>query len=66
MRSTAFAGRRVIQDQQRWLGPSYTLTDAGVVPDDEHGGLMLFTAGSSVLLDRTAAVTYEDRPGDAW
>lgn len=51
---------------ERWLGLSYTQTTAGVVPDGEHGGLMVFIGDGSVTLDRTKAVTCEDRPGDAW
>lgn len=51
---------------QRWLGLSYTQTADQVVPDGEHGGLMVFSAHPSMVLDRTGTVTCQDRPGDAW
>jgi aminoglycoside 2'-N-acetyltransferase I len=51
---------------QRWGGSSFTQTQAGVVPDGEHGGLMVWRADPLVAVDRTAAVTCQDRPGDAW
>lgn len=51
---------------QRWLGLSYTDTESGVVLDGEHGGLMVFIADPSAVVDRTLAVTCQDRPGDAW
>jgi aminoglycoside 2'-N-acetyltransferase I len=51
---------------ERWLGLSYTQTGTGVVPDGEHGGIMVFSSDRSVVLDRTVAVTCQDRPGDAW
>ena len=51
---------------EQWRGPSYTQTADGVVPDGEHGGLMVLRLGSSHLPDLSVAVTCEDRPGDAW
>lgn len=51
---------------ERWRGPSYTRTRTGVVPDGEHGGLMVFRADPSLALDRSMGVTCHDRPGDAW
>ena len=51
---------------KRWLGLSYTQTEAGVVRDDEHGGLMVFSADPSAVVDRTLTVTCQDRLGDAW
>jgi aminoglycoside 2'-N-acetyltransferase I len=51
---------------QRWLGPSYTQTETGVVRDGEHGGLMVFSGDPLIVLDRTMRVTCQDRPGDAW
>ncbi|ANH39177.1 hypothetical protein I601_2761 [Nocardioides dokdonensis FR1436] len=51
---------------KRWLGLSYTETQAGVVLDGEHGGLMVFSRDPSALPDRTMTVTCQDRPGDAW
>lgn len=51
---------------RRWLGPSYTQTATGIVLDGEHGGLMVFSGDQRVVLDRTVAVTCQDRPGDAW
>lgn len=51
---------------ERWLGVSYTQTRTGVVPDGEHGGLMVFRGDPSIVLDRTMTVTCQDRPGDAW
>ena len=51
---------------ERWRGPSYTRTATGVVPDGEHGGLMILRCDPSVVPDLSTAVTCEDRPGDAW
>ncbi len=51
---------------ERWLGLSYTQTETGIVRDGEHGGLMVFSADPSATVDRTLAVTCQDRPGDAW
>ncbi|NYD42138.1 GNAT family N-acetyltransferase [Nocardioides panaciterrulae] len=51
---------------ERWRGPSYTRTAAGVVPDGEHGGLMILRVDPSVVPDLATRVTCEDRPGDAW
>jgi aminoglycoside 2'-N-acetyltransferase I len=51
---------------KRWLGLSYTRTETGVVPDDEHGGLMVLTTDPATGVDRTLPVTCQDRPGDAW
>lgn len=51
---------------QRWLGLSYTQTEAGVVLDGEHGGLMVFTLRPAATVDRTLSVTCRDRAGDAW
>jgi aminoglycoside 2'-N-acetyltransferase I len=51
---------------ERWRGLSYTSTDAGVVPDGEHGGLMILRPDPSIVPDLSMAVTCEDRPGDAW
>lgn len=51
---------------QRWLGTSYTQTESEVVADGQHGGLMVFCADPSTVVDRTLAVTCQDRRGDAW
>lgn len=51
---------------ERWRGASFTLTQSGAVPDSEHGGLMILRLDPSAVLDLTADVTCEDRPGDAW
>jgi aminoglycoside 2'-N-acetyltransferase I len=51
---------------ERWRGPSHTQTASGVVPDADHGGLMILRIDPSVVTDLTVAVTCEDRPGDAW
>ena len=51
---------------QRWLGLSSTQTESGVVLDGEHGGLMVFIPRPEAAVDRTLAVTCQDRPGDAW
>jgi aminoglycoside 2'-N-acetyltransferase I len=51
---------------ERWGGISYTRTETGVVPDDEHGGLMILRLDRSVVPDLSVDVTCEDRPGDAW
>ena len=51
---------------ERWQGLSYTETAAGVLPDGEHGGLMILRLDASVAPDLTVGVTCEDRPGDAW
>jgi aminoglycoside 2'-N-acetyltransferase I len=51
---------------ERWRGLSYTRTVDDVVPDDEHGGLMILRLDPSVVPELSVAVTCEDRPGDAW
>jgi aminoglycoside 2'-N-acetyltransferase I len=51
---------------ERWRGTSYTRTEAGVVADGEHGGLMILRLDRSVVPDLSVSVTCEDRPGDAW
>jgi aminoglycoside 2'-N-acetyltransferase I len=51
---------------ERWRGLSYTETEAGVLPDNEHGGLMILRLDASLVPDLTVGVTCEDRPGDAW
>lgn len=51
---------------ERWRGLSCTRRATGVVPDGEHGGLMVLRCDPSVVPDLTATVTCEDRAGDAW
>ena len=51
---------------QRWLGLSYTDAAAGVVPDGEHGGIMILRADPAEVPDLSVSVTCEDRAGDAW
>ncbi len=51
---------------EQWRGLSYTQTRQGVVPDDEHGGLMVLRLDPSVVPDLSVDVTCEDRSGDAW
>ena len=51
---------------ERWRGLSYTRTATGVVPDSEHGGLMILRFDAPVVLDLSVGVTCEDRLGDAW
>jgi aminoglycoside 2'-N-acetyltransferase I len=51
---------------QRWRGLSYTQTTTGVVPDGEHGGIMILGAGPAIVPDLSVSVTCEDRAGDAW
>ena len=51
---------------ERWRGPSRTATAAGVVPDGEHGGLMVLRIDPAAVPDLAVPVTCEDRPGDAW
>lgn len=51
---------------ERWRGLSYTLTAGGVVPDGEHGGLMVLRLDPAVVPDPSVTVTCEDRSGDAW
>ncbi|GAA2141762.1 aminoglycoside N-acetyltransferase AAC(2')-Id [Nocardioides koreensis] len=51
---------------ERWRGLSYTQAATGVVPDDEHGGLMILRQDPSAVPDLSTSVTCEDRPGDAW
>jgi aminoglycoside 2'-N-acetyltransferase I len=51
---------------ERWRGLSYTRTADDVVPDDEHGGLMILRLDASAVPDLAVAVTCEDRRGDAW
>ncbi|MGN6246575.1 MAG: GNAT family N-acetyltransferase [Motilibacteraceae bacterium] len=49
-----------------WQGASFTRTAGGVVPDGEHGGLMILRLDPTAVPDLTVDVTCEDRPGDAW
>lgn len=49
-----------------WRGLSYTRTATGVLPDGEHGGLMVLRLDPSVVPDLSVDVTCEDRSGDAW
>jgi aminoglycoside 2'-N-acetyltransferase I len=49
-----------------WRGRSYTRSSRGVLPDNEHGGLMVLRIDPSVVPDISADVTCEDRTGDAW
>jgi len=51
---------------EKWRGLSYTQTATGVVPDGDHGGLMILRLDLSVVPDLSVGVTCEDRPGDAW
>ncbi len=51
---------------EQWRGLSYTRTAIGVVPDGDHGGLMVLRLDPSVVPDLSVGVTCEDRPGDAW
>lgn len=51
---------------QRWRGLSYTQAATRVVPDGEHGGIMILSADPAPLPDLSVAVTCEDRTGDAW
>ena len=51
---------------EEWRGLSYTQTATGVVPDGEHGGLMILRLDLSAVRDLSVGVTCEDRPGDAW
>ncbi len=37
-----------------------------VVPDREHGGLMILRLDASMVPDLSVAVTCEDGAGDAW
>jgi aminoglycoside 2'-N-acetyltransferase I len=51
---------------ERWRGASYVQTAHGVVPADEHGGLMILRLDPSMVPDLALNVTCEDRDGDAW
>ncbi len=51
---------------EQWRGLSYTLASSAVVPDSEHGGLMILRLDPGAVADLSANVTCEDRPGDAW
>jgi len=52
---------------EQWRGLSYTVTSATtVVPDGEHGGLMILRLDPGAVADLSVDVTCEDRPGDAW
>lgn len=51
---------------ERWQGLSFTRTADGVVPDGEHGGLMILRLDQAAVPDLTVDVTCEDRAGDAW
>lgn len=48
--------------RERWRGISCTQTEAGLVLDGEHGGLMVWSADPLVAVDRTQAATCQDRP----
>ena len=49
-----------------WQGLSFTRTADGVVPDGEHGGLMILRLDPVVVPDLSVDVTCEDRAGDSW
>lgn len=51
---------------ERWRGVSYTLSEEGEIPDNEHGGLMILRLDPLVVPNLTVDVTCKDRPGDAW
>ncbi|HEY0889936.1 MAG TPA: GNAT family N-acetyltransferase [Nocardioides sp.] len=52
---------------ERWRGPSYVLTAQGPVRSlEEDDALMVLRFGPSRGADLSAAITCEDRPGDAW
>lgn len=51
---------------EQWQGLSYTATAESVVPDGEHGGLMVLRLDRSVVPRLDVPVICEDRPGDAW
>jgi aminoglycoside 2'-N-acetyltransferase I len=51
---------------ERWQGLSYTQTALGVVPDGEHGGLMVLRLDPTAVTNVSVGVTCEDRAGDAW
>lgn len=51
---------------QRWRGLSYTDTATGVIPDGEHGGIMILRTDPAGVPDLSVSVTCEDRAGDAW
>lgn len=51
---------------ERWRGVSFTRTEAGEVPDGEHGGLMILRFDVLAVPDLTLDVTCEERSGDAW
>ena len=48
---------------ERWRGPSYTQTVAGVMTDNEHGGLMILRLHPIAVPDLSVPVTCKDRPG---
>jgi aminoglycoside 2'-N-acetyltransferase I len=51
---------------ERWRGASYVQTAHGVVPANEHGGLMVLRLDRCVVPDLAVSVTCEDRDGDLW
>jgi aminoglycoside 2'-N-acetyltransferase I len=70
-------GRRVmatLQDESfsRWpvallsTGRATGFTTTGVVPDGDHGGIMILRADPAEVPDLSVSVTCEDRVGDAW
>jgi aminoglycoside 2'-N-acetyltransferase I len=52
----------------RWTGPSFVRTPSGLLrtPEEDDGILVLLTPTSPPGLDRSASISCEWRPGDAW
>jgi aminoglycoside 2'-N-acetyltransferase I len=52
---------------QRWLGPTYVRTSAGLVrTPDEDGGILVLRTPRTPPLDRLAPLSCDWRPGDPW
>jgi hypothetical protein len=52
---------------QRWRGPAFAENATGsVVTHGEHGGFMILGAEPAMVAELVVAMTWEDRPGDAW
>lgn len=52
---------------ERWLGPTYVRTSAGLErTPDEDGGILVLRTARTPALDLSSSLSCEWRPGDAW
>ena len=52
----------------RWSGPTFVRAPSGLLrtPDEDDGILVLLTPSSPAMLDRSASISCDWRPGDVW